>query len=188
MKHLQPLKSLFLMLMLSVCLASCSKDDMDNNENFTSITVKLKSVTGELNKVYIDIQDVQIKVNANESPGAWISLNAINRGTFNACDLRESNPLILVDDFEIQADYVYEIRLVLGDNNFMDINNVLHSLDVVSLGNAKPSNLIGTQLDSKRRYDVVIEFDIDESISFNGAENMMVLNPKLYTLIRQIEY
>ena len=67
----------------------------------------------------------------------------------------------------------------------MDINHVLHSLD---LGNAKPSNLIETQLNSKRRYDMVIDIDLDKSVSYNQEENIMVLNPKLYTAIRQIEY
>jgi hypothetical protein len=62
------------------------------------------------------------------------------------------------------------------------------SLDVTSLGNATPSNLIRTQLQSNRSYEFIIDIDIDESISFNEDENMMVLIPKLYTAIRQHEY
>ena len=189
MKHLQLINSFFLILILSISLVSCTADDLNVNENVTSITVKLKSTTGELNKVFIDLEDVELKVQkAGDVSGTWISLNAINQGVYNTWDLREDNPLLLVDDVEIEANYVYEIRLVLGDNNFMNINNVLHSLDVSSLGNAVPSNLIGTQLNSKRRYDVVIDIDIDKSVSYNEDQNLMVLTPKLYTAIRQIEY
>ncbi len=189
MKHLQPFSLSRIIFILSICFVSCSKDDLNVDKNLTSITVKLKSTTGELNKVYIDIEDVQLKVIKDGGLShTWMSLNAINAGTYNAYDLKESNPLLLVDDMEIEADYVDEIRLVLGDNNFVNINNVLHSLDVSNLGNATPSNLIRTQLNSKRRYDVVVDIDIDQSVSFNEEENMMVLNPKLYTAIRQIEY
>ncbi|WP_299365118.1 DUF4382 domain-containing protein [Winogradskyella sp.] len=175
--------------MFSVCFTNCSKDNISVDGNVTSITVKLKSTTNALDKVYIDIEDVQLKVIEDENnPNAWVSLNAINQGVFNACDFRENDPLVLVDNMEIEADYVFEIRLVLGDNNFMDISNTLHSLDVSYLGDAAPSNLIGTQLNPKRRYDVVIDIDIDASVSYNEQENIMVLSPKLYTEIRQIEY
>ncbi|MFC0603651.1 DUF4382 domain-containing protein [Winogradskyella pulchriflava] len=189
MKHLQAINQLFFSVLILLCSTSCSKDDINVNENVTSITVKLKSSNSVLNKVYINIEDVQLKIKEDESVSdAWLSLNAINQGTYNICDLKEDNPLLLVDDLEIDANFIYEIRLVLGDNNFIDINNVLHSLDVANYGNATPSNLISTQLDSKRRYDFVIDMDIDESVSFNEDENMMVLNPKLYTAIRQIQY
>ena len=77
---------------------------------------------------------------------------------------------------------------MLGDNNFMDVNGLLMSLEVENLGNATPSNLVKSELISNRSYEFVIDLDIDSSISFNEAENMMVLNPKLYTTIRQYEY
>ncbi|WP_422106380.1 DUF4382 domain-containing protein [Winogradskyella sp.] len=186
---MQSLKYLLFILIVSIGFTSCSKDDIDVDTDVTSITVKLKSTANTADKVYIDIEDVQLKVKDDDhSPNAWVSLDVLNQGVHNACDLSEDNPLLLVDDIETQANYVYEIRLVLGDNNFIDINNTLHSLDVTYLGDAQPSNLIRTQLNPRRRYDVVIDIDIDASISYDEDENMMILNPKLYTAIRQIEY
>lgn len=185
MKQFQFFKAL-LILTAVLSATSCSKDDIQDNNQSTQITVKLKSSNQSQSKVYFDIQDVQIRIDENPSSAcSWKSLNTINQGVFNVSDLEQDNKLLLVDDFEIEATYVYEIRLVLGDNNFMNISNVLHSLD---LGNAKPSNIIETQLNSKRRYDMVIDIDLDKSVSYNQEENIMVLNPKLYTAIRQIEY
>ena len=188
MANFQPLKSLLLILMFSLCCTNCSKDDASVDKNVTSLTVKLKSTTNTLDKVYVDIEDVQLKISDDNSQDAWLSLGAVNQGTYNACDLMADNPLILVDDLEIEARYAYEIRLILGDNNFIDINQVLHSLDVTELGNAAPSNLINIQLNPKRRYDLVIDIDVDASVSYNESENIMILDPKLYTAIRQIEY
>jgi hypothetical protein len=187
MKNLQPIKSLLFALLFSVCITSCSKDDISVDK--TRISVNLKStIIGQLNKVYMNIIDVQLKVKETSNSEAWLSLNTINQGTYDVSNLSEDSPLLLVDNLEIEASYIYEIRLVLGDNNFIDINNILHSLETSSLGNATPSNIINTELSSKRRYDIVVDVDIDESVSFNEQENMMVLNPKLYTAIRQIEY
>ncbi|WP_426432088.1 DUF4382 domain-containing protein [Winogradskyella sp. HB-48] len=176
----------FAYLVLVLSFTSCTRDNIDDVNNATQITVKLKSSNQSSSKVYLDIEDVQIKISENaENSEAWLSLNTVNQGVFNVTDFKEDNTLLLVDDFEVEATYVYEIRLVLGENNFMNINSVLHSLD---LGNAKPSNLIETQLNSKRRYDMVIDIDLGESVSYNQEENMMTLNPKLYTAIRQMEY
>lgn len=189
MKHLQSIKSFYFTLIILACFTSCSKDEIGADVNLTSITVKLKSTLGELDKVYIEIEDVQFRVNENANVSdAWMSLNTINQGTYNLFDLREDSQLLLVDNFDFESTYIYEVRLVLGDNNFIDLNNVLHSLDVTDLGNATPSNLVRTQLKKNRHYDFIIDLDIDKSVSFNENENIMVLNPKLYTAIRQIEY
>ena len=189
MKLLQPVKSIFFTLCILACLTSCTKDDFDSDSNLSSVSVKLKSSTGELNKVFLEIEDVQLRVKDNDNgPNTWLSLNTINNGTFNACDLKEESELLLADNFEIESGYIYEIRLVLGDNNFIDIENTLHSLDVSNLGNATPSNSVKTELVKHRSYDFVISIDIDKSVSFNEDENMMVLNPKIYTEIRQIQY
>ena len=84
----------------------------------------------------------------------------------------------------------YEVEMVtLDDQNITDCS--LIKIDVqgfewqVIQG---AQNLIETQLNSKRRYDMVIDIDLDKSVSYNQEENIMVLNPKLYTAIRQIEY
>lgn len=176
----------FVFLVLVLSFTSCTKDNIDDLNNATHITVKLKSSNQSSSKVYLDIEEVQIRKSENaENSKAWLSLNTVNQGVFNVTDFKEDNALLLVDDFEVEATYVYEIRLVLGENNFMNINNVLHSLDI---GNAKPSNLIETQLNSKRRYDMVIDIDLGESVSYDQEENIMTLNPKLYTAIRQLEY
>ena len=188
MKHLQPIKSLLLTFIIIICYTSCSKDDVNANDNLTNITVKLKSTIGELDKVYLEIEDVQFRIKESTESNAWISLNTINRGTYNLFDLRDDSQLLLVDSFEIKSAYIYEIRLVLGDNNFIDLNNILYSLDVINLGNATPSNLMEIDFLSNRFYDLVIDIDVDESISFNEEENMMVLTPKIYTAIRQFEY
>lgn len=189
MKHLQPIKSVLFTLIILACFTSCTKDDVTADSNYTAVTVKLKSTLSEYDKVYLDIEDVQLRIseNANTS-NAWLSLNALNSGTHNVCDLYEGAELLLVNDFEIESTFIYEIRLVLGDNSFIDLNNRLYSLETANLGDATPSNIVRTELIENRFYDITINIDIDQSVSFNDDENMMVLNPELYTEIRQTQY
>lgn len=179
-------KSFLYTIVILMCFTSCTKDDLRTNNQLSGITVKLKSTTGQFDKVYLEIEDVQFKVKEDSTePNAWISLNTINKGTYNIFDFREDSNLLLVDNFEMKPTYIYEIRLVFGNDNFIDLNNTLHSLDVTNLGSTTPSNLVKLDLNANHLYDFVINIDIDKSISFNEEQNTLVLNAKLYTEIKQ---
>lgn len=187
--YLPSIKSTLFILVLISCFFSCSKDDINVNTELSSISVKLKSTTGAFDKVFIHIEDVQLKVKQDSNvPGAWISLNAINGGTYNIFDLSSDSALLLVNNFEIKPTHIYEIRLVLGDNNFVDLDQILYNLDTTDLGNSNPSNKVNLDLVSHRFYDITIDINIDKSLSFDEDHNMMVLNPNLYTEIRQLQY
>lgn len=180
--------SLFILVFLS-CFFNCSKDEMDANTKLSSISVKLKSTRGEFDKVFLHIKDVQLKIKEDiNAPNAWISLNAINGGTYNIFDLSLDSALVLVNNFEVKPTHVYEIRLVLGENNFVDLDHTLYNLNTTDLGNSKPSNIVNLDLVPHRFYDITIDINLDKSLSYNEAHNSMVLNPNLYTEIRQLQY
>ncbi len=189
MKHLQTIKFLVFTFIILVSVTSCSKDDTDSNAQLAAVSVSLKSTTQDLNQVYLDIADVQVRVKQEKSTtDAWVSLNAINTGTHNVSALNDDAQLLLVDYSEIESAYIYEIRIVLDDNNFININQTLFSLDVADKGNSTPSNIVNSEFEANHLYDIVIDLDLDESISFNTSDNMMVLNAKISTEIRDIQY
>lgn len=186
MNQLQSIKIIVLSLVILISFASCTKDDLGRDGNKAAITVTLKSNLSEYNDVYFDIEDVQVKIKEDGGlPNAWLSLNTINTGTHNVSELRSDSELLLVDHFEVSPTYIYAVRLVLGDNNFMNINNTLVNLDITGSGNGSPSNLIKRDFEASYIYQLEINIDLDESVSFNEDENMMILNPKLYTEIRK---
>ncbi|WP_299126685.1 DUF4382 domain-containing protein [uncultured Winogradskyella sp.] len=188
MKHFQPIKSVLVVIVISIFLTGCSKEDLSKSDGLANITIKLKRTLGQTQHVYLDIKAIQFKVSTALDVEHWVSLSTVNFGVYNMDNFSQNNPLLLIENLAVKADYVYELRLMLGDGNFISINNILHSLDVEDLGNAYPSNRIETQLKSNRHYDIVIDINIDDSIHFNEDENMMVLSPQLYTTIRQTEY
>lgn len=78
--------------------------------------------------------------------------------------------------------------MVLGENNFMDIDNVPHSLDVSDLGNSNPANTVSTQLEPNKYYGFLIELNVDQSITYDESSSTMVFNPKIQSDIRQFQY
>lgn len=189
MKYFQRIKPILFTVIILGFFTSCSKEELENDAQLTNVSVKLKTVTSELKKVYIDIDDIQLKVRQEgNTPATWLSLEAINNGIHNTSDLNNENALLLVDNFSVKAGYIYGIRLVLGENNFMDIDNVLHSLDVSDLGNSNPANTFSIQLEPNKYYDFLIELNVDQSITYDESSSMMVFNPKIQTEIRQFQY
>ncbi len=182
MKSMKPIKYFVLFLIISLSFSSCTKDDLGRSENKAAISVSLKSTTDELSKVFLDIEDVQIRVD-NNSSNSWVSLNAINTGTHNISDLAADTELLLVDHIEIDPSYIYEIKLVLGNTNFMDINNVIINLEVDE--NTIASNLVQREFEGNHIYQVILELDLDQSVQFNSEENTLILDPKLQTEIRK---
>ncbi len=188
MKHLHLVKHFIFAFIVFLGAASCSQDELSNGE-LSGVTVSLKTTSSEADDVFLEIEDVQVRISDDvDSTSSWVSLKTINSGTHNVSDLNDDLELMLVDQFEMASTYIYEIRLVLGDNNFLNINETLVSLDIEGSGSKTPSNLVGTEFTANSVYNVVINLDLDQSISYNESEGMMTFNPKLYTEIRQIEY
>ncbi|MDN3491386.1 DUF4382 domain-containing protein [Winogradskyella bathintestinalis] len=184
MKHLQSVKLLVVSFIILISFSSCSKEEMSIDGNKAALTVKLKSHSNSQHQVFLDIEDVQVKVKENDGlQPAWVSLNAVNIGTHNMSELTNQSELLLVEHFELNPTYIQEIRLVLGDNNFINSNEILIRLETEET--ATVSNLVKTDIEENHIYQVVININIDESVSFDATKNTMLLNPKLYTEIRK---
>ena len=188
MKHLHLFKLFIVAFIVFLGTTSCSENELSNGE-LSGVTVSLKTTSSDATDVFLEIEDVQVRISEDvNSTSSWVSLKTINSGTHNVSDLNDELELMLVDQFEMVSTYIYEIRLVLGDNNFLSINETLVSLDVDGSGSKTPSNLVGTEFTGNSAYNVIINLDLDQSISYNESEGMMVFNPELYTEIRQIRY
>jgi len=162
MKHLKFIKLFVLVCLVFFSFTSCSKEEFGRKQDLTGITVSLKSNSGELNKVFLDIKDIQLKILEDDnSPRAWMSLNTINTGSHNVCEFRGESELLLVNHYEIEPTYIYEIRLVLGDNNFINVNDTLVHLNVSEAENANTSNLVQKVFEGNNIYQLLINVDID---------------------------
>ncbi|MFD1017174.1 DUF4382 domain-containing protein [Winogradskyella rapida] len=187
MKLLQHLKSVTLILVVLISFSSCSKEELNSDGELSGISVSLKSSSALTSEVYLEIEAVQVRTGKDaNSEASWVSLTDINAGTYNVSDLTDDLELTLVNESEMASGFIYEMRLVLGDNNFLNMNEVLVSLDVV--GDKTPSNVVETEFMANRFYDVIINLDLDEAISYDENTAMMTINPKLYTEIRQMQF
>jgi hypothetical protein len=187
MKNLQPLKNLLFIILIGYFVTSCSKEEINGNEDYTSISVNLSSSSELYSDVFLDIKDVQIQTGADsQNPGSWTSLGAINSGVFNFADMNNGAELVLVEDLVIPVSHIYQVKLVLGDDNAMVINNVVLAIDTPSEESKESKNVIDRALSANKSYEFTLEFELDNSIYVNGMD--VTLNPKMNTEMRLYEF
>ena len=98
-------------------------------------------------------------------------------------DFNGNQVITLVDFEQVPSEFIYNIKIIFGDENTVVKNNIEYIVDVESeYGNASV-NVLEKQLVENKLYEFTVELNIDESIRFS-SQNEAKLNPKTNTLIR----
>jgi len=187
MKNLHPLKNLLFIILIGYFVTSCSKEEATGNEDYTSISVNLSSSSELYSDVFLDIKDLQIQTGADaQNPSSWTSLGVINSGVYNFADMSDGAELILVEDLVIPVSHIYQVKLVLGDDNAMVINDIVLAIDTPTTDSKESKNVIDRALSANKSYEFTLEFEVDNSINLNGLDAS--LNPKMNTEMRLYEF
>lgn len=117
------LKNLFLPGMLLggvLCLASCSTDERSQNES-AQLQIALTDDPGDFREVWIDVKEIRINMTDQDDQG-WTVLPGVHAGAYNLLDLVNDKDTVLVDAV-IPDGKIGQIRLILGDNNYIITNS-----------------------------------------------------------------
>jgi len=187
MKFLRSYKSITCSVLFLFLMSSCSKEDEAEFSENSLVSVKLKGTQSLLNEANIEVLDVQFRVLEDETnPNVWVSLNTINRGVHDLTSLTQDNVMPLVDFEEVSSDFIYSIKIVLGDQNTVIKNGVEYILNISSEFQNASENIIEKQLSPNMLYEFVVEFEIDKSVLFT-ADGIAKLNPKINTVMRRFQ-
>ena len=173
------LSKIVLMLLFAAFFTSCSDENADLNLERANISVKLFDAPGDYEKVYVEIVDVLLLVIDDKTvPNCWYSLNA-KAGVYDLLDLTGGVEALLVDDLNIPAGLIYEIRLVLGDNNSLVINGKTLPLFTPSVHQKGLEIRVEELLKPNMDYTFLIDFDVEQSILKTSTPDYFILRPEL---------
>lgn len=184
MSFLYHSKVVLISLLAIVLLTSCTKEDESSLMENSLVNVKLVGTQTQLSKFNLELLDVQLRVLEDETdPNAWLSLNAINTGIHDLTDYTDNQVLTLVDFEQVPSEFVYTIKLVLGDHNTLVKNGMEYLINIETEYDNASVNILEKQLVENKLYDFTIELNIDESVRFS-SQNEVKLDPKMNTLMR----
>ncbi|MCY2686390.1 DUF4382 domain-containing protein [Salinimicrobium sp. TH3] len=151
-------------------LVSCSSDDNSGGteEGTAKVAVKLTDAPGDYKHVYVEVEDVMIKTTAEGSEEeGWTSLEGVNKGVIDLLSLTGGVSELLVET-EIEAGYLHQIRLVLGDNNTVVVMNGEQKQEfALKTPSAQQSGLkvkVEQELEANAEYTFILDFDVDKSV------------------------
>jgi len=176
-------------LVLSACalffFASCSrlgKSEQDDpiNPNKARLQVRLTDDPGPYQAVLIDIRDVMINT-TGDSVNGWQSLAGVSAGQYDLLRLVNDDDTVLVNA-DLNPGRVEQIRLVLGPDNFVKIDNQLIRLETPSAQQSGLKLNIHQDVSAGILYILTMDFDVARSIIRTGNGRYM-LKPLIRTVL-----
>ena len=139
----------------------CTKSSTASSGS-TPYSIRMTDGPGPYNAVYIDLQGVEITGDG----GKTVVLN-VRAGIYNLLNFSSGiDTLIATGTLDIAT--VEQIRLILGPNNSVVVNNVSYPLSTPSAQQSGLKLQVHQTLQAGVQYNVLIDFDANESIVSQG--------------------
>jgi hypothetical protein len=160
-----------LVLLSSIYLfQSCEKDDSDsNNEDYATVNVFLTDGPGNYQQVNVDVDSVFV----HSDQTGWVKLSNINSGIYNLLDFTNGADTLL-GSAQLPSGSISQMRLVLGENNTVMEDSVLHDLKTPSGQQSGIKFNIHQSLTNGITYDVWIDFDAGKSVVKTGNSKYLL--------------
>jgi len=168
-------KTLFLfalILMLGLSFVSCTKNTSTTS---STLNVRLTDAPGPYGAVNVDVQGVEVTGTNNT-----VMLN-VNKGVYNLLDLANGKDTLLGTG-SLNEGSVEQIRLILGSNNTVVVNNVSYPLSTPSAEQSGLKLQVHQNLVGGVTYHILLDFDANKSIVETGNGTY-----KLKPVIRTID-
>jgi hypothetical protein len=176
MKHLWKSLPFIAIATLIFIFNACKKADVNGNGQ-SKINIYLTDAPAAYKAVWIDVQQVMVKSDATDSAGGWVNVPMLKPGKYNLLDLRNGDDTLL-GGVDLPAGKVSQIRLILGDNNQIEMED--GSTVDLKTPSAQQSGLklnVDADLKPGIPYDLELDFDAARSIVKAGNSGHYILKP-----------
>ena len=161
MSNMIAIKPIIAIYALSIIgLTACSKSQ-DNG----AATIKINLIDAPSDYQAIKVEVLQIKL--HHSTVGWIELPTI-AGVYDLLTLQDNVSATLVDSFSLPAGEITQLRLVLGDENTIKIDDQMFPLDTPSGQMSGLKINIDRHFSTDQNYLLTVDFDAKSSIIEHG--------------------
>ncbi len=164
-------KKCILWLMAAFCLGltACKKDkEDDSSSSKAQVEIRLTDDPCDCQQVNINIKEIQVKLSGDTSE--WVTLTTVS-GIYDLLLFQDIDTTIATGILPL--DTLKEVRFILGTENTVMVDSVIHELQTPSAQSSglkvKINKNLGTSLNS-----FVLDFDAAESVKLNGGGKYML--------------
>ena len=165
------LKFLLLFTTLGIFTISCN-DDQANSR----LVIRLTDSPGDYDAVNVDVQSIEVHRSTGNQESGWITLSGVNTAVYNLLDLTNGIDVVLADT-EFPPGKLSQMRLVLGENNTVDVDGEVHQLETPSALQSGLKLQINETLEEGITYQFLLDFDAAKSVVKAGTSGKFNLKP-----------
>lgn len=179
------LSSFFLMLLLAF---GCEMNN-EPNSNQARVNFRLVDAPGDFDEVWVEVIALRVKADfpesdMNEEEATWREIEYNGSQLVNLLDLTGGNSILLGSE-ELPEGKIDQIRLVLGDNNYLMKGEVRTELKTPSAQQSGLKIKVNQEITGGNTYDLVIDFDVAKSIVVAGNSGNVILKPVLRAYLEE---
>jgi hypothetical protein len=171
------MKKIVFLFLLAAAFVSCRKEEGPDFGK-ASLTFKLIDAPAAYDKVNIDITGIEVKID-----DSTINLD-VNQGVYNLLDLVNGKDTLLVTE-DVPAGRISQIRLILGDNNTIEVNGEVNQLQTPSSQQSGLKLNVDADFEPGIAYEYTIDFDAARSIVETGNDKY-ILKPVLRVISESV--
>lgn len=169
--------------LLMLPFLACDSLDRDESisEGMARVNVFLVDAPAAFDEVWVEVVAVEIlpKGGREENESAWLNLPyERNNGKINLLTLTGGNSENL-GAIEVPAGEISQIRLILGNDNYIISNGQRLNLTTPSAQQSGLKLKVDKPIQAGISYDLVIDFDVARSIVRAGNSGQFILRPVL---------
>lgn len=145
---------------ISFLVIACKKEEA--TEGTSQVYIRMTDAPANYNAVYIDLQAVEV----TGSGGKNTQLN-VNPGIYNLLDFVNGADTLIASG-GIPAGKVEQIRLILGSNNSIMVDSVIHPLSTPSAQQSGLKIQVHKNFADGVSYILLLDFDANQSVVEQG--------------------
>lgn len=178
MKPAISLLGTFFTALFLLILTACNDKEPDT----ARLIINMTDAPGDYQEVNVDIQSIEVNVSENGDETGWRTLNNVNRGIFNLLKLTNGIDTVLADE-ELPAGFISQIRLILGENNTLKMDDQILDLSTPSAQQSGLKLQVNSVLSAGITYEVLLDFDAARSVVEAGNSGKFNLKPVIRTIV-----
>jgi len=179
-------KPFFRAMILTLFIGFINCNNNDDNDNKAQVKFNLVDAPGDYLEVNVEIND--ITYNTGDDDEGWKSFESFDKGMkIDLTELVAGNSVVLVDE-PLPEGRLNQIRLVLGDNNTIviedDNGNPGTPLDLET-PSAQQSGLklkVNEEIEGGFTYSFILDWDVNKSIVETGNDKY-ILKPTINVIL-----
>ncbi|AWW30648.1 hypothetical protein DN752_11215 [Echinicola strongylocentroti] len=170
-------RSLGLYLPILFLTFSCLDDA--SNQSHSLVNVYLVDAPGDWDKVYLDIERVELFVESGNSAGTqeWIPLDYLPLSNIVNVSALVNDSKLILGRGELPLGKISQVKLVFGDGQYLVSEDQELSLQFANAEDEAYIHEVNYPLEGGMSYDLVLDIDLSRSIQAGNTNDVFLFDP-----------